>query len=163
MPVVRKVFAKLDTPIPLGYSLAGTVVDAGRGRRRFGRRPGRLRRRRDRQPCRISMRCPKNLLVRIPDGVSDEEASFVTLGAIALQGVRVANPTLGERIVVTGLGLIGLLTVQLLKANGCRVLGFDPNPAARRAGAGARRRSGGERGAARRPLRASPAATAPTR
>jgi len=128
MPVVRKVFAKLDTPIPLGYSLAGTVVDAGPG---AGVAAG------DRVACAGAgianhaeyNAVPKNLLVRIPDGVSDEDASFVTLGAIALQGVRVANPTLGERVVVSGLGLIGLLTVQLLKANGCKVLGFDPNPA----------------------------------
>lgn len=126
--VARKVLAKLDTPIPLGYSLAGTVVGAGPD---AGVAPG------DRVACAGAAvanhaefnQVPRNLMVRIPDGVSDEDASFVTVGAIALQGVRVANPTLGERIVVVGLGLIGLLTVQLLKANGCRVLGFDPNPA----------------------------------
>ena len=67
--------------------------------------------------------------MRAPAGVDDEDASFVTLGAIALQGVRQAAPTLGEIVVVMGLGLIGLLTVQILKANGCRVIGFDPNPA----------------------------------
>jgi predicted dehydrogenase len=71
---------------------------------------------------------PKNLCVRVPAGVDDEDGSFVTLGAIALQGVRQAAPTLGETIVVMGLGLIGLLTAQILKANGCRVIGFDPNP-----------------------------------
>jgi len=129
LPTVRKVFAKLDTPIPLGYSLAGTVVDAGSdaGGYKIG----------DRIACAGAAianhaeynAVPKNLSVRIPDGVDDEAASFVTLGAIALQGVRVTQPTLGERVVVMGLGLIGQLTVQLLKANGCRVLGFDPNPA----------------------------------
>jgi polar amino acid transport system substrate-binding protein len=129
IPTIQKVFAKLDTPIPLGYSLAGTVVEPGEdaGGYAVGSR----------------VACAgagvanhaeynavlKNLMVRIPDGVDDEAASFVTLGAIALQGVRVAAPTLGERVVVSGLGLIGQLTVQLLKANGCRVLGFDPNPA----------------------------------
>lgn len=129
IPTIQKVFAKLDTPIPLGYSLAGTVVEPGEdaGGYAVGSR----------------VACAgagvanhaeynavlKNLTVRIPDGVDDEAASFVTLGAIALQGVRVAAPTLGERVVVSGLGLIGQLTVQLLKANGCRVLGFDPNPA----------------------------------
>jgi polar amino acid transport system substrate-binding protein len=126
LPVARKVFAKLDTPIPLGYSLAGTVAEAGPD---SGVQPG------DRVACAGAAianhadynAVPRNLMVRIPAGVSDEDASFVTLGAIALQGVRVANPTLGERVIVTGLGLIGLLTVQLLKANGCRVLGFDPN------------------------------------
>ncbi|MFN6935896.1 MAG: bi-domain-containing oxidoreductase, partial [Tsuneonella sp.] len=127
VPVVRKVFAKLDTPIPLGYSLAGEVVSAGPG---SGVQPG------DRVACAGAAianhaefnAVPKNLMVRIPHGVSDEDASFVTLGAIALQGVRITQPTLGERVVVMGLGLIGLLTVQILKANGCRVIGYDPNP-----------------------------------
>lgn len=129
LPTVQKVFAKLDTPIPLGYSLAGTVVEAGSDA--GGYAVG------DRIACAGAAvanhaeynAVPKNLSVRIPAGVDDEAASFVTIGAIALQGVRVANPTLGERVVVMGLGLIGQLTVQLLKANGCRVLGFDPNPA----------------------------------
>lgn len=126
-PTIEKVFAKLDTPIPLGYSLAGEVVEVGR--RVSGFSPG------DRVACAGAglanhaefNAVPKNLTVRIPDEVSDEDASFVTLGAIALQGVRQAEPTLGERVVVMGLGLIGLLTVQLLKANGCKVLGYDPN------------------------------------
>ena len=103
---------------------------------------------------------PKNLTVPIPDGVDDEDASFVTLGAIALQGVRQAEPTLGERVVVMGLGLIGLLTVQLLKANGCRVLGFDPNPAAH----GLAKQLGADIAVKRRPRRGragrSPAAMA---
>lgn len=127
-PTMRKVFAKLDTPIPLGYSLAGVVVEGGEGG--GGYNAG------DRIACAgagVANHAeynvvPKNLAVRIPDGVTDEDASFVTLGAIALQGVRVTNPLLGERVVVLGLGLIGQLTVQLLKANGCRVLGFDPDP-----------------------------------
>ena len=129
LPTVQKVFAKLDTPIPLGYSLAGIVVEPGSDA--GGYAVG------DRIACAGAAvanhaeynAVPKNLSVRIPAGVDDEAASFVTIGAIALQGVRVANPTLGERVVVMGLGLIGQLTVQLLKANGCRVLGFDPNPA----------------------------------
>lgn len=127
-PTLEKVFAKLDTPIPLGYSIAGEALEIGRGV--TGLRVG------DRVACAGAGfanhaeidAVPKNLVVRIPDGVDDEEASFVTLGAIALQGVRQAQPTLGERFVVMGLGLLGLLTVQLLKANGCRVLGFDPDP-----------------------------------
>jgi len=125
-PTIDKVFAKLDTPIPLGYSLAGEVIEVGRGVN--GWAVG------DRVACAGAglanhadfNAVPKNLAVAIPAGVDDEDASFVTLGAIALQGVRLAAPTLGEKIVVMGLGLIGLLTVQLLKANGCRVLGFDP-------------------------------------
>ena len=127
MQTIQKVRAKLDTPIPLGYSCAGVVVAAGPA---SGVSVG------DRVACAgagVANHAeynvvPKNLMARIPDGVSDEAASFGTVGAIALQGVRITNPQLGERIVVMGLGLIGLLTVQLLKANGCRVLGFDPNP-----------------------------------
>ena len=68
---------------------------------------------------------PKNLVVKVPDEVSDEEAAFATLGAIALQGVRLADPKLGETVLVLGLGLLGQIAVQLLRANGCRVLGTD--------------------------------------
>jgi predicted dehydrogenase/threonine dehydrogenase-like Zn-dependent dehydrogenase len=126
---VQKIVAKLDSPIPLGYSLAGRVVEAGPEAGGFS--PG------DRIACAgagVANHAefnvvPKNLSVPIPANVSDEDASFVTLGAIALQGVRIAQPTLGESAIVMGLGLIGQLTVQLLKANGCRVLGYDPNPA----------------------------------
>ncbi len=127
-PTIEKVFAKLDTPIPLGYSIAGTVIEIGR--RVQGYAVG------DRVACAGAGMAnhaeinavPKNLCVPIPAAVTDQDASFVTLGAIALQGVRQAQLTLGERVVVMGLGLIGLLTVQILKASGCRVLGFDPNP-----------------------------------
>jgi len=72
---------------------------------------------------------PKNLAVHLPESLSFEAGAFGTLGAIALQGVRLANPTLGESVVVIGLGLVGQLTVQLLKANGCRVFGLDLDPA----------------------------------
>ena len=126
-PTFDKVFAKLDTPIPLGYSLVGEVIGVGREVSGFSLA--------DRVACAGAglanhaeiNAVPKNLCVRVPTGVDDEDASFVTLGAIALQGVRQAAPTLGETVVVMGLGLIGLLTVQILKANGCRVIGFDPN------------------------------------
>src|SRR5207244_4205655 len=70
---------------------------------------------------------PKNLCAKIPDEVSDEAAAFTVVGAIALQGIRLAQPTLGETFVVTGLGLVGLMTVQLLHAHGCRVMGIDPD------------------------------------
>ena len=128
-PTFDKVFAKLDTPIPLGYSLIGEAIAIGRDVSGFSLG--------DRVACAGAglanhaeiNAVPKNLCVRVPAGVDDEDASFVTLGAIALQGVRQAAPTLGEIVVVMGLGLIGLLTVQILKANGCRVIGFDPNPA----------------------------------
>jgi predicted dehydrogenase/threonine dehydrogenase-like Zn-dependent dehydrogenase len=122
---LEKVFAKLDTPIPLGYSCAGKVMEVGGSV--SGVSIG------DRVACggagyanhsEINY-IPKNLFVKIPDDVDDIDASFVTVGAIALQGVRQAEPTLGERIVVIGLGLIGQLTVQILKACGCKVLGTD--------------------------------------
>ncbi len=122
---LEKVFTKLDTPIPLGYSASGRVIEVGVNL--SGLNIG------DRVACggagyanhaEINY-VPKNLLVKIPDGVDDVEASFVTVGAIALQGVRQASPLLGERIAVLGLGLLGQLTVQLLKANGCKVIGSD--------------------------------------
>ena len=71
------------------------------------------------------VRVPTNLMAKIPDSVSDEAATFTVLGAISLQGIRLVKPTIGETVVVTGLGLIGLLAVQILKANGCKVLGID--------------------------------------
>ncbi len=128
MNTLRKVQTKLDTPIPLGYSSAGVVVEVGEGVHEF--RVG------DRVACAGAGYAnhadynyvPRNLLAAVPEGVSMEAASFATVGAIALQGVRQAEPTLGERVAVLGLGLIGQLTVQLLRANGCQVLGFDPNP-----------------------------------
>lgn len=136
---LRKVRTKLDTPIPLGYSCAGVVVEVGPGVHEY--RVG------DRVACAGAGYAnhadynyvPRNLLAKIPDGVTTEAASFATVGAIALQGVRQAQPTLGERVAVLGLGLIGQLTVQQLRAAGCRVLGFDPDSAradlARRLGA----------------------------
>ena len=75
------------------------------------------------------VRVPRNLVAKIPDDVDNESASFAVLGAIALQGIRLISPNIGETIVVTGLGLIGLLAVQILKANGCRVIGIDFDPA----------------------------------
>jgi threonine dehydrogenase-like Zn-dependent dehydrogenase len=71
------------------------------------------------------VRVPQNLCARIPDVVDDESAAFTVLAAIGLQGIRLIKPTLGETVVVFGLGLIGLMTVQMLRANGCRVLGID--------------------------------------
>ena len=71
---------------------------------------------------------PRNLCAKIPDGVDDEQAAFTVLGSIALQGVRLAVPTLGEKFMVFGMGLLGLMTVQLLRANGCGVLAVDLNP-----------------------------------
>ena len=125
---LEKVFTKLDSPIPLGYSLAGKVIEVGKNL--SGINIG------DRVACggagyanhsEINY-VPKNLMVKIPDGVDDIDASFVTVGAIALQGVRQTEPKLGERVAVMGLGLLGQLAVQLLKANGCKVIGSDIDP-----------------------------------
>lgn len=111
--------SKLDQPLPLGYCNVGEIIDASDTNFRVG----------DRVVSNGShaelVRVPKNLIVKVPDKVDDESAAFTVLGAIAMQGVRLVNPTIGETIVVTGLGLIGLLTVQILKANGCRVIGID--------------------------------------
>lgn len=125
---LEKVFTKLDTPIPLGYSCVGEVVKVGA--KVTGVSVG------DRVACggagyanhsEINY-VPKNLFVKVPKNVSDADASFVTVGSIALQGIRQTEPTLGERVVVMGLGLLGQITVQLLKANGCKVLGTDFDP-----------------------------------
>lgn len=121
MPTVNAVFKKLDQPLPLGYSNAGIVIETGAGVTGF--KPG------DRVVSNgnhAEIVCvPQHLCARIPENVDDTSASFTVVGAIALQGVRLVNPTLGESIAVMGLGLIGLLTCQILQANGCRVIGFD--------------------------------------
>ena len=128
-PTVEQVFAKLDEPVALGYSAAGDVIEAGRDA--GGLKPGdRIAAAGGGYATHAEFNfVPRNLCVRIPEGVSRADAAFTTLGAIALQGVRQADPLLGERVVVVGLGLLGLLTVQMLKANGCAVLGADLNPA----------------------------------
>jgi polar amino acid transport system substrate-binding protein len=116
---------KLDQSHAVGYSAAGVVIECGREVTDF--RPG------DRVACAGTdyashaevISVPRNLCVRLPEQLNFDEAAFGTVGAIALQGVRLAEPTLGDAVVVIGLGLVGQLTVQLLKANGCRVFGID--------------------------------------
>ena len=121
----RQVQEKLDEPMSLGYSCAGKVLACGSGVQQF--KPG------DRVtsngPHAGIVCVPKHLCARIPDGVSMDQAAFATLGAIALQGVRLARLGLGETVFVIGLGLVGQLVVSLLKASGCRVLGTDLDPA----------------------------------
>jgi threonine dehydrogenase-like Zn-dependent dehydrogenase len=121
LPTIDAVRSKLDQPMTLGYSSSGVVLEVGAGVTGF--RVG------DRvvsngPHAEVSF-VPANLCAKIPDGVDDESAAFTVISSIALQGVRLAQPTLGECFVVTGLGLIGLLTVQLLRAHGCSVLGID--------------------------------------
>lgn len=118
-PTLDAVRSKLDQPLPLGYCNAGVVLESGTPGFDVGDRV-------------VSngnhaevVRVPQNLCAKIPDNVDDESAAFTVLASIGLQGIRLIQPTLGECVVVTGLGLIGLVTVQLLKAHGCRVLGID--------------------------------------
>lgn len=121
MPTVEAVFNKLDQPLPLGYCNVGSVLEAGPGVTAFAVGDRVVSNGKHAEAVSV----PVNLCARVPDTVADEEAAFTVLGAIALQGIRLVQPTLGETVVVTGLGLIGLVAVQLLRANGCRVLGLD--------------------------------------
>lgn len=123
MPTLEAVFRKLDEPLSLGYCNVGTVLEAGAGVTdiQTGDRVV------SNGPHAEVVCVPHNLCVKIPDSVTDEQASFTVLASIALQGLRLANPTLGEKFMVFGMGLIGLLTAQLLRANGCEVMGVDIN------------------------------------
>ncbi|MCI5225313.1 MAG: oxidoreductase [Candidatus Electrothrix sp. AX2] len=125
---VSAVNRTLDIPIPLGYSCAGIVESTAEDVHDL--------------PAGTKVACggegmathsdyvviPRNLCVPIPDNVNFQEAAFTTVGAIAMQGTRIAKTKLGENVVVIGLGLIGLLTVEILKIAGCRVFGIDVNP-----------------------------------
>jgi len=124
LPTLEAVFKKLDEPLPLGYCNAGVVLEVGEDITDFkiGDRV-------------ISngvhaeiVSVPKNLCAKIPDQITNEQAAFTVLSSIGLQGIRLVQPTLGEKVAVCGLGLIGLIAVQLLKANGCEVLGIDIDP-----------------------------------
>lgn len=127
LDTARMVSARLDAPAALGYSCAGVVVDVGDGVTGFA--VG------DRVACAGQnyashaevVFVPRNLCVKVPDAVTFDDAAYVTVGAIALQGVRQADPKLGDIVAVIGLGLVGQLTVQLLRANGCRVIAADPD------------------------------------
>ncbi|MEZ8292916.1 bi-domain-containing oxidoreductase [Vibrio splendidus] len=121
MTTVEAVQSKLAQPLPLGYCNVGVVNQVGNGVSGF-KEGDRIV---SNGPHADVVRVPKNLCALIPDNVSDEEASFTVVASIGLQGIRLAEPTLGEAFVVTGVGLIGLLTVQLLRAQGCRVLAID--------------------------------------
>ena len=123
LTTIEAVRSKLDQPLPLGYCNVGAILESGVEGFEVGDRV-------------VSngnhaevVRVPKNLCAKVPDEVDDESAAFTVLGSIGLQGIRLIEPTLGETVVVFGLGLIGLMTVQMLRANGCRVLGIDFNSA----------------------------------
>ncbi|MBI3351075.1 MAG: bi-domain-containing oxidoreductase [Nitrospirae bacterium] len=121
LPTLDAVRNKLDQLLPMGYCNAGVVIEVGEGVSGFnvGDRVASNGKHAE------VVSVPVNLCAKIPESVSDEEGAFTVIGAIALQGIRLAQPTLGEFFVVTGLGLIGLITVQILKAQGCHVLGID--------------------------------------
>ncbi|UTW67114.1 bi-domain-containing oxidoreductase [bacterium SCSIO 12643] len=121
MPTLETVFNKLEQPLPLGYCNVGKVIEVGAGVTDF--KVG------DRVASNGGhaefVSVPQNLVAHIPDNVSDDEAAFTVIGSIGLQGIRLADPTFGETVVVIGLGLIGLLTAEMLIANGCKVIGYD--------------------------------------
>jgi predicted dehydrogenase/threonine dehydrogenase-like Zn-dependent dehydrogenase len=121
MPTLEAVFNKLGEPLPLGYCNVGKVIAVGDGVSEF--KVGDRVASNGQHAEFVSI--PKNLVAHIPENVTNEQAAFTVIGSIGLQGIRLLKPTLGETIVVTGLGLIGLLTAQLLVANGCKVIGVD--------------------------------------
>jgi predicted dehydrogenase len=124
---LAQVAAKLNDPMPLGYSAAGVAIECGAGVSEF--KPG------DRVAAAIPhaavAAAGRNLCARMPDGVTFEQAAYTSIAAIGLQGVRLARVSLGETVLVIGLGLIGQMCVAMLKAQGCRVFGTDPDPAKR--------------------------------
>jgi predicted dehydrogenase/threonine dehydrogenase-like Zn-dependent dehydrogenase len=121
IPTLDAVFNKLGEPLALGYCNVGKVIGIGEGVSEF-----KIGDRVASNGHHAEFVCiPKNLVANIPEEVSDEEACFTVIGSIGLQGIRLLQPSLGETVVVIGMGLIGLLTAQLLVANGCQVIGID--------------------------------------
>jgi len=125
LTTLKAVQSKLNQPLTMGYCHVGTVVGIGEGVYDFKMGDRVI----SNAPHAELVAVPQHLCARIPSGVSDEAAAFTVPASIGLQGIRLANPTFGETFLVSGLGLIGLLTAQLLSAQGCRVLGLDPDPA----------------------------------
>ena len=121
LPTIETVFNKLEQPLPLGYCNVGKVIAVGKGVTHF--KVGDRVASNGQHAEFVSI--PQNLVAHIPDNISDEEATFTVIGSIGLQGIRLINPTMGETIVVIGLGLIGLLAAEMLIANGCTVIGYD--------------------------------------
>src|SRR4051812_22953094 len=123
MNTFHNVMTKMDKPLPLGYSAAGIVESVGEGVTdlKIGNRVA-IAGAGYASHAEVNF-VPRNLAALLPENVSFEQAAYTTVAAIAMQGIRLAKPELSELVVVSGLGLIGLITVQLLKASGCRVLG----------------------------------------
>jgi predicted dehydrogenase/threonine dehydrogenase-like Zn-dependent dehydrogenase len=121
VPTLEAVFNKLGQPLPLGYCNVGRVIAVGSGVTDLHKGDRVVS-----NGAHAEIVCvPVNLCAKVPDGVSDDDAAFTVIGAIGLQGIRLLEPTFGETVSVIGLGLIGLLAAQLLRANGCHVIGFD--------------------------------------
>jgi predicted dehydrogenase/threonine dehydrogenase-like Zn-dependent dehydrogenase len=121
VPTLEAVFSKLDEPMALGYCNAGIAVEVGADVRRFAVGDRIV----SNGPHAEMVHRPENLCAKIPDSVSDDQAPFAVLGAIGLQGIRLLQPAIGENVAVFGLGLIGLIAVQMLVNSGARVLGID--------------------------------------
>ncbi len=129
LPTIEAAFNKLDQPMALGYCSSGRIIEIGEGLEGF--QPG------ERVACGgggFAVHAeygvvPQNLLIKLPDNVDDESAAFTTLGAVAMQGFRLAQPQLGENVCIIGLGLLGLMTVGIARAAGCAVFGIDLSPA----------------------------------
>ena len=119
---LETVKAKLDSPIPLGYCNSGTIIESNCSEYKVGDRVI------SNGPHAEIVSVHKHLVSKIPEEVDAETAVFTVIGSIALQGIRLSNPLMGETFFVMGLGLVGLLAVQLLRANGCRVICSDINP-----------------------------------
>lgn len=127
-PTIQAAFNRLDQPMALGYSSAGTIVALGKNMQGF-----KIGQRVACAGANYAVHAeynlvPKNLLTPLPKNVDFESASFTTLGAIALHGFRLAETQIGENVAVIGLGLLGLLTIQIADAAGCNVLGIDLDP-----------------------------------
>lgn len=122
-PAVKSILSKLDRPVPMGYSNAGVVLEVGDGVTGFSVGDRVV----SNGPHAEIICVPEQLTAKIPANVTDQDACFTVLGAVALQGIRLTEPSFGETVVVAGLGLLGQLTVQLLRANGCRVIAMDTN------------------------------------
>tara|TARA_Y100000389_G_scaffold169439_1_gene175708 strand:- start:14086 stop:16197 length:2112 start_codon:yes stop_codon:yes gene_type:complete len=120
-PTIETIFKKLDQPLPVGYCNVGQITEIGSEVSKFTIGDRVVSNGNHAEVVNV----PFNICAKVPNTVTDDQASFTILGAVALQGVRLTKPTLGETVVVIGLGLIGLMTVQLLRANGCKVLALD--------------------------------------
>ena len=122
MTTVEAVINKLDEPIPLGYSNIGIVLESDVNEFKEGDRVVS-------NGNHAEIVCvPGNLCAKVPDTVDKKSASFTVVSSIGLQGIRLLNPSIGENIAVYGLGLIGLIVIQILRSNGCNVLAIDSNP-----------------------------------